>query len=118
MPTRPLKDSNDKPSRRPPGRTPEDRENQLIAMAYDLAEKKLAEGTASAQEVTFFLKLGSKTEKLAQQFKEEEIKLLKIKAETIASQQRSEELMVEALAAFKRYSGDDTGEDDGYDYQD
>lgn len=87
-------------------------------MAYDLAEKKLHDGTASAQEVTFFLKLGSKTEKLAQQFKEEEIKLLKIKAETIASQQRSEELMVEALAAFKRYSGDEQGEDDGYDYQD
>jgi len=90
-------------------------------MAYDLAEKKLGDGTASAQEVTFFLKLGSKTEKLAQQFKEEEIKLLKIKAETIASQQRSEELMVEALAAFKRYSGDDSGnpgEDDGYDYSD
>lgn len=81
-------------------------------MAYDLAEKKLGDGTASAQEVTFFLKLGSKTEKLAQQFKEEEIKLLRIRAETIASQQRSEELMVDALNAFKRYSGDTSGEDE------
>lgn len=117
MATRRVNNQNDKQSRRPPGRTPEERENQLIALAYDLAEKKLNEGTASSQEVTFFLKLGSKTEKLAQQFKEEEIKLLKIKAETIASQQRSEELMTQALAAFRAYSGNGplSGEDDDED---
>ena len=112
MATRPLKDSNDKQSRRPPGRTPEDRENQMISMATDLAEKQIREGTASAQVITHYLKLGSTSEKLAQQYKEEEIKLLRIKAETIASQQRSEELMVHALNAFKRYSGGSTDEED------
>ena len=33
-----------------PALTPEARENQLIALAVDLAEKQLLEGTASAQE--------------------------------------------------------------------
>ena len=32
-----------------PALTPEARENQLIALAVDLAEKQLREGTASAQ---------------------------------------------------------------------
>lgn len=105
MTTRPLKGSNDKPSRRSPGRTREDRENQLIQLAVDVAEKQLIDGTASAQVITHYLKLGSTSEKLAQQFKEEEIKLLRIKQETIASQRRSEALMTEALNAFKAYSG-------------
>ena len=94
-----------KTSRRPPARTLEDRENQLIAKAFDLAEKQIDEGTASAQVISHYLRLGSTSEKLAQQYKAEEIKLLQIKAETFASQRRTEELMTQALDAFKAYSG-------------
>ena len=104
MATRRVNDKNDKPSRRPPARTPEDRENQLIAMAFDVVEKKFQEGTASSQETVHFLRLGSSSEKLAQAYKAEEIKLLKIKSETFASQKRTEEMMVEALEAFKSYA--------------
>lgn len=39
--------------------TPEAREQQLIALAVDLAEKQLIEGTASSQVISHFLKLGS-----------------------------------------------------------
>ncbi len=46
-----------------PATTPEARENQLIALAVDLAEKQLMEGTASSQVITHYLKLGS-TKKL------------------------------------------------------
>ena len=46
-----------------PALTPEARENQLISIAYDLVEKRLLEGTASSQETTHFLKLGSTKER-------------------------------------------------------
>ena len=42
--------------------TPEAREKQLIALAMDVAEERLRNGTASSQEVTHFLKLGSMRE--------------------------------------------------------
>ena len=35
-----------------PALTPEARENQMIALAVDLAEKQLLEGTASSQVIT------------------------------------------------------------------
>lgn len=39
--------------------TPEDREQQLIAAAYDLAEERILNGTATSQEIVHFLKLGT-----------------------------------------------------------
>ena len=58
-----------------PALTPEARENQLISLAVDLVEKRLIEGTASSQETTHFLKLGStkskyELEKLKAEYKE------------------------------------------------
>ena len=47
-----------------PGVTPEEEENQCIALAYNLAKKRLIEGTATSQEVTHFLKLGSSKTKI------------------------------------------------------
>lgn len=83
-------------------------------MAADVAEKQLREGTASSQVITHFLKLGSTSEKLAQAYKEEEIKLLRIKGEMIESQRRHEERMTDALQAFKMYSGQVPDEGDDY----
>ena len=40
--------------------SPEARENQMIALAIDLAEKQLREGTAASSVITHYLKLGSK----------------------------------------------------------
>lgn len=42
-----------------PAITPEARENQMIALAEQMAEKQLLEGTASAQVVVHYLKLGT-----------------------------------------------------------
>ena len=92
-------------SRRPPARLPEDRENQLIASAVDLAEKQIREGTASAQVITHYLKLGSSREKLEQQRLANEVELLKIKREAIESEKRVEVLYKEAMDAFRAYSG-------------
>jgi len=46
-------------TRRPTATTPDERENQLIDSAVDLAEQQLLSGDASAQVITHFLKLGS-----------------------------------------------------------
>ena len=47
-----------------PALTPEARENQLISLAVDLVEQRLIDGTASSQETTHFLKLGSMKNRL------------------------------------------------------
>lgn len=90
---------------RRPALTPEARENQMISLAVDLAERQLEEGTASSQVITHFLKLGSSKERLEREKLEEENKLLRAKTENLQSQKRVEELYAEALTAMRRYSG-------------
>jgi len=92
-------------NKRRPATTPEARENQLVALAVDLAEKQLADGTASAQVISHFLKLGSSRERLEQERLGYENELTKTKIETLASQQRVEELYMNALNAMRSYSG-------------
>ena len=48
-------------SRKPP-LTEEAQEKHMIALAMDLAEKQLREGTASSQVITHYLKLASTKE--------------------------------------------------------
>lgn len=95
----------DTPPRRRPATTPEARENQLVSMAFDLAEKQLRDGTASSQVVTHYLKLGSSREKLEQERLRGENHLLKAKAEAMESQKRVEELYGKALDAMRSYAG-------------
>lgn len=106
-------------SRRPPATTPEGRENQLISKAVDLAEKQLEDGTASAQVISHYLKLGSSREKLEQERLANENELLKAKREAMASAARVEELYSAAIDAMRKYAGhgpppeeDDEFEDD------
>ena len=91
--------------RRRPATTPEAKENEMISLAHDLAEKQLRDGSASAQVVTHFLKLGSSREKLEQERIHLENNLLEAKAEALAAAQRVEELYMEALNAMRSYSG-------------
>lgn len=87
-----------------PALTPEARENQLIALAVDLVEERLLNGTASSQETTHFLKLGSMKNQLEMKKLEEENKLLRAKTEAIESAKRVDELYENAINAMKRYS--------------
>lgn len=98
--------------KRRPALTPEARENQLISLAVDLAEKQLQEGTASSQVITHYLKLGSTKERLEKEKLEEENKLLRAKTENLQSQKRVEELYSEAIKAMRNYNGQ--GEPDEY----
>lgn len=92
-------------SRGKPATTSEGRENQLISLATDLAAKQLSDGTASAQVISHYLKLGSSREKLEQERLYRENELLREKAEALASNKRVEELYKEALDAMRSYSG-------------
>ena len=95
-----------------PALAPEARENQMIALAVDLAEKQLMEGTASSQVITHFLKLGSSKAELEREKLAMENELIRAKTESIQSQKKMEEVYLNALNAMKRYSGH--GDDDEY----
>lgn len=94
-----------------PASNPQERENQLISAAVDLAEKQIEEGTATAQVITHFLKLGSSRERLEQERLGQENILLNAKAEQLASQKRVEELYAEALSAMRSYAGQELEEE-------
>lgn len=110
-------DSSDKPTqksprKRPPATTPEARENQMIALAVDLAEKQLLNGTASSQVVTHFLKMGSTKEKIEKEILEKQKDLIVAKTESIQSGKRIEELYINALNAMRSYSGNRRGDEE------
>lgn len=98
-----------------PATTPEGRESQLVALAMDLAEKRLRSGSATSQEVTHFLKLGSSREQLEQERLRHENELLEVKRKAIESQDRVEQRYKEALDAMRAYSGQEPLESDEYD---
>lgn len=95
--------TNKKTSR--PSSTVEGRENQLIALAVDLAEQQLRDGTASSQVITHYLKLGSTKEKIEKDILEKQKELITAKTEALKSQKRVEEIYEAALTAMKTYGG-------------
>jgi hypothetical protein len=105
MATRRVTKSEPEQPRRQPATTPGARERQLSSLAYDLAEKQLIDGTASAQVVTHFLKAASSREVLEQERLAMEIELAEKKIEAMASAARVEELYEDAINAMRAYSG-------------
>lgn len=94
-----------------PALSPEARENQMISLAVDLAERQLVEGTASSQVITHYLKLGSTKERIEKEILEKQKELIEAKTQTLQSAQRVEELYSNALNAMKKYSGQDDFDD-------
>ncbi len=88
-----------------PALTPEARENQLIALAVDLAEQQLRDGTASSQVISHFLKLGSTRAELEKEKLMSENQLARAKAEALQAQQRQDEMFQAAIEAMRRYQG-------------
>ena len=76
--------------------TPEDREQYLINLSLDAAEKQLREGTASSQVITHFLK----QEKI-----KEETKQTRAKIDSLEASAKSEERYAAAIEAMRRYQG-------------
>lgn len=94
-----------------PALTPEARENQLISLAVDLAEKQLQEGTASAQVITHYLKLGSTKEQLEKEKLRNENLLIEAKTKSFQSMDELKTMYEEALIAMRNYSGADRTDD-------
>lgn len=88
-----------------PALTPEARENQLISLAVDLAEQQLRDGTASAQVITHYLKLGATTAQLEKRNLEKDIELKEAKTKALESAERQEELYANAIKAMREYNG-------------
>jgi Rps23 Pro-64 3,4-dihydroxylase Tpa1-like proline 4-hydroxylase len=99
-------------SRSRPILTPESRENYLIALAYDLVERRLKEGTATSQETTHFLRLGSTKERLEKEILEKQKELITAKTENLQSQKHMDEMYVQALNAIRSYNGQQTEEEE------
>lgn len=93
--------------RRPPATTPEARENQMIALAVDLAERQLIEGTASSQVISHYLKLGSTKERIEKEILLKQKELIEAKTENLKSSKNIEELYANAISAMRSYSGRD-----------
>lgn len=88
-----------------PALTPEANESQMVSLAMDLVRQRLMDGTASSQETTHFLKLGTvKAQKELEKLTREN-ELLRAKTEAIDSSKSSEELYRNAIKAFASYSG-------------
>lgn len=97
---------------RRPALTPEARENQLISLAVDLAEKQLQEGTASSQVITHYLKLGSTKEKIEKEILEKQKELISARTKALQSAETIEKLYSEAISAMRKYAGH--GDTDDY----
>lgn len=91
----------------PPARTSKARENQLINLAFDLAEKKLQDGTASSQIITTLINFASQKYQLELERLKSDLKLAETKVNQIEEQKTGKELYEEAIKAFKRYQGED-----------
>lgn len=100
------------PKKRRPALTPEARENQLIALATDLVEERLMNGTASSQETTHFLKLATTKARIEKEILEKQKELIEAKTEALQSAKRMEALYSEAIKAMRSYNGQ--GESDEY----
>ena len=95
-----------------PAISPEANEKQMISLAMDLVKQRLIDGTASSQETTHFLKLGSMENQLKMEKLEEENKLLRAKTKALEDQGEYKQLVADAIKAMRNYKGQ--GEPDEY----
>ena len=92
-----------------PASNPEERENQMISLAVNLAEQQLREGTASSQVNVHYLKLASTRNKLEEEKIKYETAMLQAKKDALNKSGQLQELMENALEAFRSYSGNPEG---------
>ena len=91
-------------TRRPrPILTPEAREDHMINLAVDLAEKQLSDGTAATAVITHYLRLGTEKAKLERIKLEKETLLIAAKADAIDAEQNNESLVQKVMDSMKSY---------------
>ena len=90
-----------------PAFTPEGRENQMIALAINLAEEQMLNGSASSQVITHYLKLAATKERarLELEILERQRELIEAKTAALRAEQSHEELYKKAIDAMRLYTG-------------
>ena len=88
-----------------PATDTESRENQLISLAVDAAERELLKPNPSNQIVLHYLKLGTTKLQLEKEKLRKENLVLERKAAVLDASVRSEESYAKAVAAMQIYSG-------------
>lgn len=89
----------------PPATTLEGREDQLISAAIDLIEKRIYDGTASAQETLHFAKQGTVRNQMELEKIKNENLVLQTRVKEMENRRSGDELLERALNAFRGYSG-------------
>lgn len=95
-----------------PAITPEMREQQLTALAMDLAEKQLREGTASSQTINHFLNIASTREKIELENLKKKGSVMDAQIKEMGSVEDLKNLMENAINAFKGYRTTQSDEED------
>lgn len=98
-----------------PALTPEAQENMLIALAMDRAEEQLRNGTASAQVIVHFLRLGTEKARLEAAQLEKKNALLEAKTDAIKSAENVANLYSDAIEAMRSYSAHGEAPEETYD---
>lgn len=97
----------------PRGKSLGARENQLIAMAVDLVEKRMQEGKATSAEILHYLRLGTTTAQLEKEKLKHENELLKARTADIQFRRELDNTYAEAIEAMRSYSGTPLDEYEG-----
>lgn len=84
--------------------TPEAREQQLVNLAVNLAEKQLRDGTASPSVISHFLKIASTRETIEREILEKQAALIEAKSKSIGESKDAEKLAKAAIEAMKNYN--------------
>lgn len=98
-----------------PATTPEAREQQIISLAVNEAERQIANHEAPAAVLVHYLRLGTVAEQLQNEKLRAEIELKKKQIEQLQTTINQESLLADALTAFGKYAGNhqDTDYSDG-----
>lgn len=83
--------------------SPEAVEQEMISLAIQQAKKQLQNGTAPASTVNYYLKLGSSREKIERNMIENQVELLKAKADNIKNSKEETQTYLDAIEAIKSY---------------
>lgn len=89
----------------PPAKTLEGRNDQMVSAAYDLIERRIYDGTASAQETIHFAKQGSPAQRHLIEKLEAENGLLAARVAEMEARTNRDDIYDRALKAFRGYSG-------------
>lgn len=83
-----------------------------------MVEQRIENGTASSQETTYFLKMGSQKERCELEKLKSENELLKEKTNSLKKEQLTLEMFEEAMKKMSRYQGhfEESEEDEEDDY--